>query len=55
MNVVKVTTQDIRFPTSKENVGTDAIHVDCDYSATYVKIETEDKNLSGIGLTFTLG
>ena len=55
MNVVKVTTQDIRFPTSKENVGTDAIHVDCDYSAAYVTIETEDKNLSGIGLTFTLG
>ena len=55
MKVLKVITRDIRFPTSKENLGTDAVHVDCDYSAVYVTIETDDKNLSGIGLTFTIG
>ena len=55
MRVLKVNTQDIRFPTSKENLDTDAVHVDCDYSATYVTIETDDQNLTGIGLTFTIG
>ena len=50
MKVLKVITRDIRFPTSKENLGTDAVHVDCDYSAAYVTIETDNKNLSGIGL-----
>lgn len=55
MRVTNVKTQDIRFPTSKDNLGTDAVHIDCDYSATYVTIETEDHNLNGIGLTFTIG
>ena len=55
MKVTDIKTQDIRFPTSKENLGTDAVHVDCDYSATYVTIITEDKHLDGIGLTFTIG
>ena len=55
MKVANIVAQDIRFPTSKENLGTDAVHVDCDYSATYVTIETEDNNLTGIGLTFTIG
>jgi len=55
MRVTNVKTQDIRFPTSKDNLGSDAVHVDCDYSATYVTIETEDVNLKGIGLTFTIG
>ena len=55
MKVIDIKAQDIRFPTSKENLGTDAVHVDCDYSATYVTIRTEDLNLTGIGLTFTIG
>ena len=55
MKVANIVAQDIRFPTSKENLGTDAVHIDCDYSATYVTIETEDNNLTGIGLTFTIG
>ena len=55
MKVTGIKAQDIRFPTSKENLGTDAVHVDCDYSATYVTITTEDKHLNGIGLTFTIG
>ena len=36
-------------------MGTDAVHVDCDYSATYVTIFTDQKDLTGIGLTFTIG
>ena len=31
------------------------IHVDCDYSATYVTIFTDQEDLNGIGLTFTIG
>ena len=50
MKVTNIVAQDIRFPTSKENLGTDAVHVDCDYSATYVTIETDDKSLKGIGV-----
>ena len=55
MKIVDVITKDIRFPTSKEDTGTDAVHVDCDYSATYVTILTDNKSISGIGLTFTIG
>ena len=55
MKIIDIKTQDIRFPTSKDNLGTDAVHVDCDYSATYVTIFTDEKDLTGIGLTFTIG
>ena len=55
MKVTNVKTQDIRFPTSKDNLGSDAVHVDCDYSATYVTIETENADFTGIGSTFTIG
>ena len=55
MKITDVKTQDIRFPTSKDNLGTDAVHVDCDYSATYVTILTDKEDLNGIGLTFTIG
>ena len=41
MKIIDIKTQDIRFPTSKDNLGTDAVHVDCDYSATYVTIFTD--------------
>ena len=55
MRVTGIKTQDIRFPTSKENLGTDAVHVDCDYSATYVTAYTDDNNLKGYGIAFTIG
>ena len=47
--------QDIRFPTSLDLTGSDAIHIDPDYSATYVTIYTGEKELTGYGLAFTLG
>ena len=45
---------DLRFPTARDAVGTDAMHPDPDYSAAYVILKT-DGNLEGHGLTFTLG
>ena len=45
---------DLRFPTSRTLDGTDAVHTDPDYSATYVILKT-DSDLEGHGLTFTIG
>jgi L-fuconate dehydratase len=45
---------DLRFPTSRTLAGTDAVHVDPDYSAAYVVLKT-DAGLDGHGLTFTIG
>ena len=46
---------DIRFPTSTEQSGSDAMHPDPDYSCAYVELVTDQPQLSGYGLTFTLG
>src|SRR5687767_7104135 len=45
---------DLRFPTSRTQDGTDAMHPDPDYSAAYVILKT-DTGLEGHGLTFTIG
>ncbi|MSU37356.1 MAG: fuconate dehydratase [Pedosphaera sp.] len=45
---------DLRFPTSEEQHGSDAVHVDPDYSAAYVVLHT-DAPIAGHGLTFTIG
>jgi L-fuconate dehydratase len=45
---------DLRFPTSRTNAGTDAMHADPDYSAAYVVLKT-DADLEGHGFTFTIG
>ncbi len=45
---------DLRFPTSREHIGSDAVNVDPDYSAAYCILET-NHGLSGYGFTFTLG
>jgi L-fuconate dehydratase len=45
---------DIRFPTSRESIGSDAVNKDPDYSAAYCILET-DGEIEGHGLTFTLG
>ncbi|KAL0483547.1 L-fuconate dehydratase [Acrasis kona] len=50
-----LTVRDIRFPTSIELSGSDAMNVDPDYSAAYVTIHTSDTDLVGHGLTFTIG
>lgn len=53
--IKSIETKDIRFPTGKEFIGSDAINKDPDYSAAYVIIKTNDPQLEGHGLTFTLG
>jgi len=46
---------DVRFPTSRDLDGSDAMHTDPDYSAAYVVLRTDTAGLEGHGLTFTLG
>ena len=47
---------DIRFPTSRERLGSDAVHPDPDYSMAYVVIRTDGTpELEGHGFTFTIG
>ena len=45
---------DIRFPTSRELDGSDAMNPDPDYSAAYVVLRTDD-GPEGHGLAFTIG
>ncbi len=45
---------DLRFPTSRESIGSDAVNKDPDYSAAYCILDT-DAGVEGHGLTFTLG
>ncbi|MGG8096389.1 L-fuconate dehydratase [Klebsiella aerogenes] len=47
--------EDIRFPTSQQLDGSDAMNPDPDYSAAYVILETDNPKLTGHGLTFTIG
>ena len=47
--------RDIRFPTSRQADGSDAMNPDPDYSAAYVVLTTDQPGLEGHGLTFTLG
>jgi L-fuconate dehydratase len=46
---------DVRFPTSQQLDGSDAMNPDPDYSAAYVVLETDQLGLEGHGLTFTIG
>ena len=59
MNDFKITaieTKDIRFPTSENLDGSDAMNPDPDYSAAYVILKTDHPDgLEGHGLTFTIG
>ena len=55
-NVIEsVSVFDIRFPTSLEAHGSDAMHKDPDYSNAYVVIHVRGLPHEGHGLTFTLG
>lgn len=52
--IASVSTRDIRFPTSLELDGSDAVNVDPDYSAAYVTVET-DSGERGQAFVFTCG
>ncbi|TKA75013.1 L-galactonate dehydratase [Friedmanniomyces simplex] len=49
------TTRDIRFPTSLDKTGSDAMNAAGDYSAAYVILHTDSPSHSGHGMTFTIG
>ncbi|MCX5527988.1 fuconate dehydratase [Streptomyces bobili] len=54
--VIAVDTHDIRFPTSRELDGSDAMNPDPDYSAAYVVLRTDAADgHEGHGFTFTIG
>jgi L-fuconate dehydratase len=48
-------TYDVRFPTSRELDGSDAMNPDPDYSAAYVVLRCDDPDLCGHGFVFTIG
>nr|WP_225447972.1 enolase C-terminal domain-like protein [Streptacidiphilus sp. P02-A3a] len=54
--ITAVDTYDIRFPTSRELDGSDAMNPDPDYSAAYLVLRTDaGDGLEGHGFTFTIG
>ena len=53
--IIKLITYDLRFPTSDNLDGSDAMNPDPDYSAAYVILESENKLLKGHSFAFTLG
>ncbi|XP_074640533.1 mitochondrial enolase superfamily member 1-like [Tubulanus polymorphus] len=54
MKISSLQVKDIRFPTSLDADGSDAMHPDPDYSCAYVIIKGDGKH-EGHGLTFTIG
>ena len=54
MKIIDAVVRDIRFPTSRQLDGSDAMNPDPDYSAAYVVLKT-DSHLEGHGLAFTIG
>ncbi|TXK38574.1 L-fuconate dehydratase [Nonomuraea sp. C10] len=52
--IVAMETHDVRFPTSRELDGSDAMNPDPDYSAAYVVLRTDD-GYAGHGFAFTIG
>jgi L-fuconate dehydratase len=54
ITITAVRALDIRFPTSRDHIGSDAMNPDPDYSAAYCILET-DSEFQGHGLTFTIG
>ena len=52
--ITKIRVVDLRFPTSRQQIGSDAVNKDPDYSAAYCILST-DSEVEGHGLTFTLG
>ncbi len=53
--VTSFETFDVRFPTSKLLDGSDAMNLDPDYSAAYLRINTDAAGLTGDSLVFTIG
>ena len=53
--IVALDCYDVRFPTSLEHDGSDAMNADPDYSAAYAVLRTDADDLQGNALCFTIG
>ena len=53
--ITSLEVHDLRFPTSADLAGSDAMNPDPDYSSVYVRLRTSDPSLIGNGMTFTIG
>ncbi len=53
--IIDVSIHDVRFPTSSDFAGSDAMNAAPDYSASYVQLITDREGLCGYGFTFTIG
>jgi L-fuconate dehydratase len=53
--IVALDCYDVRFPTSLEHDGSDAMNTDPDYSAAYAVLRTDAEGLEGDALCFTIG
>lgn len=53
--ITDLTIHDLRFPTSRQLDGSDAMNPDPDYSAAYCVLHTNRQDLTGHGMTFTIG
>jgi len=53
--ITALETYDVRFPTSRELDGSDAMNPDPDYSAAYGVLRTDIPGLDGHGFAFTIG
>ena len=53
--VTDATVIDLRFPTSRNLDGSDAMNPDPDYSAAYLRLSTSEAELAGHGFVFTIG
>jgi L-fuconate dehydratase len=53
--ITALDTYDVRFPTSRELDGSDAMNPDPDYSAAYVVMRTDRPGVEGYGFAFTIG
>ncbi|MDO5744456.1 MAG: L-fuconate dehydratase [Micrococcaceae bacterium] len=54
--ITALSTTDVRFPTSRDLDGSDAMNADPDYSAAYVVLQTDaGDQLEGHGFVFTIG
>lgn len=55
IQITNLRVDDLRFPTSRELDGSDAMNEAPDYSVAYVTLETSQPGLVGHGITFTIG
>ncbi len=55
IQILDLTVDDLRFPTSRELDGSDAMNEAPDYSVAYVTLKTDHPDLVGHGITFTIG